>query len=195
MLNWISDFLSLYFSRPHMPLPLVSKPGKTSTCLAWRHRSLLWNRKCTAEHPLRPLHHCDLRAWLQNRYVCGKLDLNKSKNKLVLAAHRLIYSGLQAGFMPSAKLSTAVVRLQMLQQAALKPVNASSSSSAALRQPSYSNSHLTPPRFDKYFTTERGHCPGAPGSTLKECANEMTAQIAQQGEDEDPLTQLHPGKV
>lgn len=106
----------------------------------------------------------------------------------------LIYSGLQAGFTSNAKLSAAMVRLQMLQLAAMKPANASSSS-AALRQPSYSNSHLTPPCFDKYFTTERGHCPGAPGSTLKECANETTAQIAQRVEDEDPLTQLHPGKV
>lgn len=52
-----------------------------------------------------------------------------------------------------------------------------------------------PLRFDNYFTAERGHCPGAPGSTLKECANETTAQIAQRVDNEDPLTQLHPGKV
>lgn len=83
----------------------------------------------------------------------------------------------------------------MLHLAALKPAIAGSSSAEALRQPSYSRSHLTPPRFDKYFTTEREHCPGAPGSTLKECANERTAQIAQRVEDEDPLTQLYPGKV
>lgn len=83
----------------------------------------------------------------------------------------------------------------MLHVAALKPAIAGSSLAVALRQPSCSRSHLTPPHFDKYFTTEREHCPGAPGSTLKECAIERTAQIAQWVEDEDPLTQPYPGKV
>lgn len=88
---------------------------------------------------------------------------------------KLIHSVLQAGFTSNAKLSAAALRLQTFQLAALKSAHASSPS-AALRQPCYSSSHLTPHHFDKYFTTERGHCPGAPGSTVKECANETTAQ-------------------
>lgn len=58
-----------------------------------------------------------------------------------------------------------------------------------LQQPPYT------PSFNKYFTTERQHCPGPLGRTLKEWTNEITAHIAQREEDEDSLTQLHPGKV
>lgn len=96
-------------THPHMPLCLISKPVKKATSLAWRQEPFLWNRVCTAEHPLRSPHRHNLQTLLWDRYACRKLDWSSSKTRLVLAAWKLIHSVLQAGFTSNAKLSTAVV--------------------------------------------------------------------------------------